>query len=104
MTDNYVNVRRVLNEAQKQRLQNHKPSVVELDGKLITTLETINIAGKGQKTNKLISALPAEEEQAVPFTSAEFLFRDLIQVNAMLTNACNLACSLPLLRHYLNLF
>ena len=93
MTDNYVNVRRVLNEAQKQRLQNHKPSVVELDGKLVTTLETINIPGKGQKTNKLISVLPAEEEQAVPFTSAEFLFRDLIQVNAMLTNACNLACS-----------
>jgi sulfatase maturation enzyme AslB (radical SAM superfamily) len=93
MSDNYVNVRRVLNEAQKKRLQNHTPSVLDQDGSLVTTIETINISGKGQKNNKLITVLPAAEEKAVPFEDAEFLFRDLIQVNAMLTNACNLACS-----------
>ena len=93
MTTNYVNVKRVLSEAQKKRLENHTPTVVEQDGKLVTTFETINISGKGQKTNKLITVLPAEEEQAVPFADAEFLYRDLIQVNAMLTNACNLSCS-----------
>lgn len=93
MSDNYVNVKRVLSEAQKKRLENHTPSVVEQDGKLVTTFETINISGKGQKTNKLITVLPAEKEQAVPFADAEFLYRDLIQVNAMLTNACNLSCS-----------
>jgi len=93
MSDNYVNVRRVLNEAQKKRLQNHTPSVLDKDGTLVTTIETINISGKGQKNNKLITVLPAAEEKAVPFQDAEFLFRDLIQVNAMLTNACNLACS-----------
>lgn len=32
-------------------------------------------------------------EEAVTFAEAEFLFRDLIQVNAMLTNTCNLNCS-----------
>jgi len=93
VTTNYVNVKRVLSEAQKKRLENHTPTVVEQDGKLVTTFETINISGKGQKTNKLITVLPAEEEQAVPFADAEFLYRDLIQVNAMLTNACNLSCS-----------
>jgi len=93
VTDNYVNVKRVLSEAQKKRLENHTPSVVEQDGKLVTTFETINISGKGQKTNKLITVLPAAQEQAVPFADAEFLYRDLIQVNAMLTNACNLSCS-----------
>ena len=94
MSDNYVNVRRVLSEAQKQRIENHTPSVsVGEDGKLSTTVETINIGEKGVKQNKLISVLPASEEQAVTFAEAEFLFRDLIQVNAMLTNACNLSCS-----------
>lgn len=93
MTD-YVNVRRVLNEAQKARLQNHVPSVFEDEqGNLKTTVEDINIGIKGTKQNKLISVVPAEQEQAVPFSEAEFLFRDLIQVNAMLTNACNLSCS-----------
>ena len=93
MSDNYVDVKRVLSEAQKKRLENHTPSVVERDGNLVTTFETINISGKGQKTNKLITVLPAAQEQAVPFADAEFLYRDLIQVNAMLTNACNLSCS-----------
>jgi radical SAM protein with 4Fe4S-binding SPASM domain len=93
MSDDYVNVRRVLSEAQKKRLSSHTPSVVDDNGKLITTVETINISGKGQKQNKLIAVLPPQDEQAVAFTDAEFLFRDLIQVNAMLTNACNLACS-----------
>lgn len=89
----YVNVRRVLSEAQQQRLANHKPSVIEKDGELITTVEEINISGKGKKYNKLISVKAKEDEAAVPFTEAEFLFKDLVQVNAMLTNACNLACS-----------
>lgn len=89
----YVNVKRVLNEAQKQRLASHTPSVVEQDGKLITTVEEINISGKGKKNNKLVSVKPKDEEAAVPFTQAEELFKDLVQVNAMLTNACNLSCS-----------
>lgn len=93
MSTNYVNVKRVLSEAQKKRLENHTPTVVEQDGNLFTVIETINIWGKGQKANKLITVLPAAHEQAVPFTDAEFLYRDLIQVNAMLTNACNLSCS-----------
>ncbi len=92
MTD-YVNVKRVLSDAQKQRLANHTPSVVEQDGKLITTVEEINISGKGKKNNKLVSVKPKDEEAAVPFTQAEELFKDLVQVNAMLTNACNLSCS-----------
>jgi radical SAM protein with 4Fe4S-binding SPASM domain len=92
MTD-YVNVKRVLNEAQKQRLSSHERSVVEVDGKLVTTIEEINISGKGKKNNKLVSVKPKDEEAAVPFTQAEELFKDLVQVNAMLTNACNLSCS-----------
>jgi radical SAM protein with 4Fe4S-binding SPASM domain len=93
MSDNYANVRRVLNEAQKNRLKNHTPSVIDQEGTLVTSVETINISGKGQKSNKLVTVLPKSEETAVPFTQAEDLFKDLVQVNAMLTNACNLACS-----------
>lgn len=93
MSDNYVNVRKVLTEAQKKRLENHKPSVTEENGTLVTNIETINISNKGQKLNKLISVVPAAEEKAVTFDEGKFLFRDLIQVNAMLTNACNLSCS-----------
>lgn len=91
--NDYVNVRRVLNEAQKKRLDSHKASVYEEDGVLKTDIEKINIGDKGTKNNKLISVLPAKDEKAVPFSEAEFLFRDLVQVNAMLTNACNLSCS-----------
>jgi hypothetical protein len=94
MSDDYANATRALNEAQKKRLENHTPSVVSDDkGILSTTIETINISGKGAKQNKLISVVPASEEKAVPFSEAEFLYRDLVQVNAMLTNACNLSCS-----------
>ncbi len=91
MTDNYVNVRRVLSEAQKQRLMNHHPSVIEENGELTTTVEEINISGKGKKNNKLVAV--ASDETAVPFSEAGHLFKDLVQVNAMLTNACNLSCS-----------
>lgn len=91
MSDKYANVRRVLSEAQKQRLMNHSPSVIEEDGELTTTIEEINISGKGKKNNKLVSVVTTEN--AVGFSEAEHLFKDLVHVNAMLTNACNLSCS-----------
>ena len=65
---NIVKVYRTLNEAQQQRIQNHKASVtLGKDGILYTREEEINIAGKGTKTNKLVSIIPQETEKKVSF-------------------------------------
>lgn len=91
---NIVKVYRTLNEAQQQRIQNHKASVtLGKDGILYTREEEINIAGKGTKTNKLVSIIPQETEKKVSFKEADYLFRDLVHMNVILTNACNLNCS-----------
>ena len=84
---------RNLNQSQKKRLQDHKISVVDNDGKLIFRSENI-ITPKGlQKENRLISILPEGDEQIIPVDSAKYLFQELKQMNLILTNACNLSCS-----------
>ena len=84
---------RNLNQSQKKRLQDHKISVVDNDGKLIFRSENI-ITPKGlQKENRLISILPEGEEQVINVDSANYLFQELKQMNLILTNACNLSCS-----------
>lgn len=84
----------VKNEQQKKRLSDHKASVTQgTDGALQFHSETI-ITPKGlQKTNKLISVVPKEDEQIVSLSAASYLFQDLKQMNLILTNACNLSCS-----------
>lgn len=84
---------RNLNQSQKKRLQDHKISVVDNDGKLIFRSENI-ITPKGlQKENRLISIMPEGEEQIIAVDEAKYLFQELKQMNLILTNACNLSCS-----------
>jgi uncharacterized protein len=80
-------------EAQKQRQEDHKASVVESDGQFKFLSEKI-ITPKGlDKTNKLISVVPKENETILNISQTKYLFSDLKQMNLILTNACNLSCS-----------
>lgn len=81
-------------EAQKKRLSDHKASVVlSEDGNLQFRSEQI-ITPKGlEKTNRLISVVPKEEESIVPISTVSYLFQELKQMNLILTNACNLSCT-----------
>lgn len=81
-------------ETQKKRLSDHQASVVlSDDGSLQFKSEQI-ITPKGlEKTNRLISVVPKDEETIIPLSSASYLFQELKQMNLILTNACNLSCS-----------
>ena len=85
---------RELNDAQKKRVfEDHKISVVHENGKLVFKSENI-ITPKGlEKENKLISVAPSQDEKVVTIDEAKFLFGELKQMNIILTNACNLACT-----------
>lgn len=91
---NVVKIYRTLNEAQQKRISDHRASVsLDVNGNLQTHEEEINIAGKGTKTNKIISVIPKDTEKKITFKEADYLFRDLVHMNVLLTNACNLNCS-----------
>jgi uncharacterized protein len=80
-------------EAQKQRIEDHKPSVVNTGDGLQFLSETI-ITPKGyEKVNKLISVVPKDDETILHLNDAKYLFQELKQMNLILTNACNLSCS-----------
>jgi len=80
-------------EAQKQRQQDHKASVIETDGQFQFLSEKI-ITPKGlDKINKLISVVPKENETVLSISNTKYLFSELKQMNLILTNACNLSCS-----------
>jgi uncharacterized protein len=80
-------------EAQKQRQEDHKASVIEQDGNFKLLSEKI-ITPKGlEKTNKLISVVPKENESVYNIDDVGYLFSELKQMNIILTNACNLSCS-----------
>ena len=93
-TVNIVKIYRKLTDAQKSRIENHKASVsFDSSGALKVHEELLNIGEKGTKTNKIISVIPNTDENISSFKDAEYLFRDLVHMNALLTNACNLSCS-----------
>jgi len=80
-------------EAQRQRQEDHKASVVETDGQFQFLSEKI-ITPKGlDKINKLISVVPKEDETILNISNTKYLFSELKQMNLILTNACNLSCS-----------
>jgi len=85
---------RKLDDAQKKRLKNHEATVTEnLDGSLQFFSEKI-ITPKGlEKTNRRIAVLPKDGETVEQINSAKDVFKDLAQMNVILTNACNLSCS-----------
>jgi uncharacterized protein len=78
-----------LNERKKQ----HSASViVGEDGAFHFESERI-ITPKGlEKENKLISVMPAAIEKVVSLNEVKYLFKELKQMNLILTNACNLSC------------
>jgi uncharacterized protein len=84
----------VKTETQKKRLKEHTASVTQTqDGSLQFHSQNI-ITPKGlEKTNRLISVVPKNDENVISFSSAKFLFQDLKQMNLILTNACNLSCN-----------
>jgi radical SAM protein with 4Fe4S-binding SPASM domain len=91
---NTYNFQKNLNDLQKKRLNDHKASVtVDEEGQFQVHSEQI-ITPKGlSKVNKRISVLPDPNETVVKMSEAKYLFRDLQQMNVILTNACNLSCS-----------
>jgi uncharacterized protein len=89
-----VSFQKNLNDLQKKRLTDHKASIIiHQDGQFQVHSENI-ITPKGlDKVNKKISVLPDLNETVVKMSEAKYLFRDLQQMNLILTNACNLSCS-----------
>jgi uncharacterized protein len=85
---------RELNDSQKKRVfQDHVISVVKKDGKLVFKSEDI-VTPKGlKKENKLISVAPDSSENVVSVNEVKYLFKELKQMNIILTNACNLSCT-----------
>ena len=80
-------------EAQKQRIEDHKASVVNTQDGLQFLSQNI-ITPKGyEKVNKLISVVPKDDEHVIHLNDAKYLFQELKQMNLILTNACNLSCS-----------
>jgi uncharacterized protein len=86
---------RELNDAQKKRINDeHRISVVQLDdGQLEFRSEDI-ITPKGLfKKNKIVTVAPDPDETVITVDEAKYLFQELKQMNIILTNACNLACT-----------
>jgi uncharacterized protein len=83
-----------LNDIQKKRLRDHIPTVtIDENGEFETHSEKI-ITPKGvEKFNKRITVLPDPEEKVISFKDGNYLFQELQQMNVILTNACNLACT-----------
>jgi uncharacterized protein len=80
-------------EAQKQRFEDHKVSVVKTEDGFQFLSQNI-ITPKGyEKVNKLISVVPKDDEKVITLNDAKYLFQELKQMNLILTNACNLSCS-----------
>ena len=82
-----------MDDARRKRIEEHRISVIVTDSGLQFKSEDI-ITPKGLfKKNKLITVLPAPDETIVPLADVPYLFSELKQMNLILTNACNLACT-----------
>ena len=88
------NFKNNLNDLQKKRHKDHIATVtVDADGKFETHSDLIITTQGRDKINKRVSVLPDSDETVVKMTEATYLFKDLQQMNLILTNACNLACT-----------
>ena len=91
---NTFNFKNNLNDLQKKRHKDHIATVtVDANGKFETHSELIITPKGNDKINKRVSVLPDAGETVVKMTEASYLFKDLQQMNVILTNACNLSCS-----------
>lgn len=82
-----------MDDARRKRVEEHRASVIATDSGLEFRSEDI-ITPKGMlKKNKLITVMPAADETIVPLGDVPYLFSELKQMNLILTNACNLACT-----------
>ena len=94
MIINEKKIYRSLNESQKKRIDNHKRSVaVSNDGELEFLEKDIITTDGNLKKNRLVSVVPKVDETIVPFKEVPYLFRDMVHMNLILTNACNLSCT-----------
>jgi len=83
-----------LNDLQKKRHKDHIATVtVDENGQFQIHSETIITPKGNDKINKRVSVLPDPDEKVVKMSDANYLFKDLQQMNVILTNACNLSCS-----------
>jgi len=83
-----------MNDMQKKRIKDHQATVTfDDDGQFQIHSEQIITPSGKDKLNKRISVLPDADERVVKMSEAKYLFRDLQQMNVILTNACNLSCS-----------
>ena len=88
------NFKNNLNDLQKKRHKDHIATVtVDKDGKFETHSQLIITPKGNDKINKRVSVLPDGDEKVVTMSEASYLFKDLQQMNVILTNACNLSCS-----------
>ena len=80
-------------EAQKERIKNHAATVVvdNISGTLEFTAEDIITPYGSSKLNK-IAKVKVDEVPVLLSDNVE-LFKDLHQINVILTNACNLSCT-----------
>lgn len=91
---NAFNFKKNLNDLQKKRHKDHIATVtITEDGKFQTNSQHIITPAGKDKINKRISVLPDPDEKIVKMSEAKYLFQDLQQMNLILTNACNLACT-----------
>ena len=91
---NAYNLQKNLNDLQKKRHKDHIATVtITEDGKFQTNSQQIITPSGKDKINKRVSVLPDANEKVVKMSEANYLFRDLQQMNVILTNACNLSCS-----------
>ena len=91
---NAFNFQKNLNDLQKKRHKDHIATVtITEDGKFQTNSQHIITPAGKDKINKKISVLPDPNEKVVKMSEATYLFKDLQQMNLILTNACNLSCS-----------
>lgn len=91
---NAFNFQKNLNDLQKKRHKDHIATVtITEDGKFQTNSQHIITPAGKDKINKKISVLPDPNEKVVKMSEATYLFKDLQQMNVILTNACNLACT-----------
>ena len=91
---NAFNFKKNLNDLQKKRHKDHIATVtITEDGQFQTSSQQIITPTGKDKINKRVSVLPDPNEKVVKMSEATYLFKDLQQMNLILTNACNLSCS-----------
>lgn len=86
--------KRQLSAAQQQRINDHRASIqVNPDGTFNTTVRTIITPRGDLKEVTYKSIRPGSAERVMHPKDVPELFEDLMHVNLIVTNACNLSCS-----------